>query len=134
MKRILQAAVLATGAVAATIAAAPAQAASALSVNGVVVVVSPNVGGPGFDVRSATLTCAPTGGTHVNRKDACGEISIAGGDLDKVNHGSDKMCIEIYRPIHVTFAGVINGQAVSYTHDFSNSCFFGVTAGSTWKI
>ncbi|WP_084144974.1 SSI family serine proteinase inhibitor [Amycolatopsis jejuensis] len=72
-------------------------------------------------VRSATLTCQPTGGTHRNRDAACATLTTANGDFTRITPRRQK-CTMIYSPVDVTAVGTWRGTPVAFRTTYPNKC------------
>ncbi|WP_225725615.1 MULTISPECIES: subtilase-type protease inhibitor [unclassified Nocardia] len=73
--------------------------------------------------RTAWLVCAPlVFGSHPKSGQACGELTEAGGDFDKLRGHGIRFCPFIYQPITVSAEGIWNGTQVSWQHTYPNKC------------
>jgi hypothetical protein len=106
-----------------------AQPASAASANKLVVTVKAANAAP----RTATLTCAPIGGTHTSAAAACAVLAAANGDPAAITP-ADVMCTMEYAPVKVKVAGRWNGKAVKYSETFSNNCRTNAEGGALFQL
>jgi FlaG/FlaF family flagellin (archaellin) len=83
--------------------------------------------------RSATLTCAPVGGTHGSAAEACAVLSAAGGDPAAIT-AADVMCTMEYAPVKVKVNGRWNGKTVRYAETFSNNCRTQAEGGALFQL
>jgi Subtilisin inhibitor-like len=79
------------------------------------------------------LTCNPTGGTHPKAAQACRELTLAGGDLDRLPAQSI-MCTMEYAPVTATATGRWRGKVVSWSKSFSNRCMLNAATGSVFQF
>ncbi|MBG0831354.1 protease inhibitor protein [Planomonospora sp. ID67723] len=71
--------------------------------------------------RSATLTCAPDGGTHTTAATACDQLRRARGKVAAIPEDPGP-CTKEYAPVRVTAVGTWKGQQRRYTQTYSNHC------------
>jgi hypothetical protein len=107
-----------------------AQPASAAPANGKLVVT---VKAADAAPRSATLTCAPVGGTHSSAAAACAVLATAGGNPAAITP-ADVMCTMEYAPVKVKVTGRWNGKAVKYSETFSNNCRTNAEGGALFQL
>ncbi|GAA0402527.1 hypothetical protein Acor_67900 [Acrocarpospora corrugata] len=81
--------------------------------------------------KTATLTCAPDGGTHPNPAAACARLAPALGNPASIQPKQGVMCIALYDPVTATATGVWFGRPISYTRTFTNTCWLSV---ATWEV
>lgn len=72
-------------------------------------------------VVTASLTCEPTGGTHLHRDTACATLARVHGDLAKIKPRQQK-CTMIYSPVDVTATGTWQGKPVTFRATYPNKC------------
>jgi hypothetical protein len=84
-------------------------------------------------VRSVTLHCEPSGGSHPNPRGACDELLRSDGDVQGVQD-SDALCTFEYRPVHVTAVGSWRGRHRSFDHVYANACVMRVDTGSVFQF
>jgi hypothetical protein len=106
------------------------QPAAAASTNGKVVVT---VKSADAAPRTATLTCAPIGGTHTSADAACAVLSAADGNPAAITP-ADVMCTMEYAPVKVKVSGRWNGKTVRYSETFSNNCRASAEGGALFQI
>lgn len=107
--------------------------------------MDPGIGGsaPGFlyleveDARgrvdSTTLLC-PDGTGHGKGVDACAQLTVAEGDLDRLPV-ADGMCTKEYDPVTFRAQGLWDGEFVEFEREFSNFCSgINETGGSVFDI
>lgn len=83
--------------------------------------------------RTATLTCAPVGGSHSSAAAACATLSAAGGNPAAITP-ADVMCTMEYAPVKVKVQGRWNGKIVRYTETFSNNCRTSAEGGAVFQL
>ncbi|GAA1038508.1 hypothetical protein GCM10009557_54690 [Virgisporangium ochraceum] len=83
--------------------------------------------------RSATLTCAPVGGSHTAAAEACAVLSAAKGNPADITP-ADVMCTMEYAPVKVKVVGKWNGKTVRYTETFSNGCRTSAEGGALFQV
>ena len=71
--------------------------------------------------RAVKLECDPAGGGHPQPAEACAELTVAGGDPDKIEPGHGA-CMMIYAPITAEITGNWHGTAIDWRHTYGNSC------------
>lgn len=83
--------------------------------------------------RAVLLRCRPTaGGDHPDAQAACTELTLAGGNFEALLASDpNRICPKIWDPVVVTADGVWQGQRVSYSHTYANSC---IKAGGTGAV
>ncbi|GAB3277244.1 SSI family serine proteinase inhibitor [Parasphingorhabdus pacifica] len=77
--------------------------------------------GRGNPLRTATLACEPTGGTHPHATNACGSLEAAGGDPNGLRH-EHTMCTLDYQPVTLTAHGNWQGEPLHFEKTYSNIC------------
>ncbi|MEV0644734.1 SSI family serine proteinase inhibitor [Phytomonospora sp. NPDC050363] len=82
----------------------------------------------------ATLSCEPTGGTHVQAAEACRALIGVGGEFGALDVAPDTNCPAIYDPVRATARGVWAGTVVSYDREFGNSCELGARTGPVFAF
>jgi FlaG/FlaF family flagellin (archaellin) len=83
--------------------------------------------------RTATLTCAPVGGTHTSAAEACAVLTAAGGNPARITP-ADVMCTMEYAPVKVKVLGRWNGKTVRYSETFSNNCRTSAEGGALFQF
>jgi hypothetical protein len=83
--------------------------------------------------RTATLTCAPVGGTHKSAAEACATLKAAKGNPADIVP-ADVMCTMEYAPVKVKVVGRWNGRSVRYSETFSNNCRTSAEGGALFQI
>ncbi len=84
-------------------------------------------------VRSVSLHCEPSGGTHPLARAACDDLLRSGGDVQAVQD-SDSLCTFDYRPVHVTATGSWRGEPRSFDHVYPNACAMRVDTGAVFQF
>ncbi|MCZ4123688.1 subtilase-type protease inhibitor [Streptomyces sp. H39-S7] len=86
--------------------------------------------------RAALLRCSPTaGGDHPDPRTACTELALASGNFDALLASDpNRICPKIWDPVVVTADGVWQGQRISYTHTYANSCVKGGGTGPVFSF
>ncbi|MFE9093456.1 SSI family serine proteinase inhibitor [Streptomyces sp. NPDC007264] len=85
-----------------------------------------------MDVNGTLLLCDPPRG-HVLAGQACAELAAAEGDIGRIPR-RDAMCPMVYAPVTVSARGQWNGQAVDYSHTFSNACDLQARTGAVFAL
>lgn len=83
--------------------------------------------------RTATLTCAPVGGTHTSAAEACAVLAAAKGNPADITP-ADVMCTMEYAPVKVKVVGKWAGKTVRYTETFSNNCRTSAEGGALFQL
>jgi hypothetical protein len=104
-------------------------AAAAPAPNKVVVTVK----AAGAPIRTATLTCAPVGGTHKSAAEACATLAAANGNPADIIP-ADIMCTMEYAPVKVKVVGRWDKKSVRYTETFSNNCRTSAEGGALFQL
>ncbi|MFI9628008.1 SSI family serine proteinase inhibitor [Streptomyces sp. NPDC052042] len=127
-------AVLATTALLALTAAAPATAAPSVGPapeGDLFLTVS---GGGHTWIRGVGLVCPPRpGGHHPHTAAACADIAAAGGDLDALP-GDPHLCTKEFDPVTAEATGIWDGRRVSWRRTFSNACELDVATGPVFRF
>lgn len=76
---------------------------------------------PDGQVRAATLTCGPDGGTHPDAIGACEQLAEADGHLERVP-STPAACPMIHEPVTVEATGHWQSEVRSFVGSFGNSC------------
>ncbi|SES18879.1 SSI family serine proteinase inhibitor [Actinokineospora terrae] len=84
--------------------------------------------------RLAVLQCSPDGGTHLEARTACAQLSQVNGRFEKLNVRPDSMCTLEYDPVTVTAYGWWGRKPVHYRQVFGNGCALRVATGSVFAI
>jgi hypothetical protein len=69
---------------------------------------------------TVTLTCGPDGGTHPHAKEACEEITKAGGDIAAVPSLPGMGCSGVWDPVLIGVTGKWQGKQVLFSDFASN--------------
>jgi hypothetical protein len=72
-------------------------------------------------LATATLTCDPPGGTHIDAAWACAKIREVNGDLAALRPLGG-VCPLIFKPVLVEVGGTWLGKPVAYLANFENRC------------
>jgi hypothetical protein len=75
----------------------------------------------GGQVSTASLTCDPAGGSHVDSTEACDVVQRANGDFAHLP-GRHQLCSALYAPVDVVVAGFWRGTPVSFQASYPNKC------------
>ena len=87
----------------------------------------------GAKLRTATLTCNPTGGTHKSANEACAVLTAAGGRPGAIVP-ADVMCTLEYAPVKVKMVGRYDRRPVRFKKSYSNPCRLEAEAGVLFRI
>jgi hypothetical protein len=114
------AAVVAAAALAASVAAQPAQAvrADAPHSHFMISVTSQRVGGGSTAI---TLDCPPELSEHPNADTVCGQLETAAGFIEEIP-AMDGMCTKEYAPVRVVAFGHWHGKGRAFVETYSNRC------------
>ncbi|MEU9890356.1 SSI family serine proteinase inhibitor [Sphaerisporangium sp. NPDC051011] len=74
------------------------------------------------DVKSWSLKCAPTGGSHPAAEKACAMLRAIRGDLDKIRPRPGLVCTTEHDPYDVRIRGVYDGRPVVFAQRYANGC------------
>lgn len=72
-------------------------------------------------IRTTTLACHPTGGTHPQATGACASLTAARGEFGSLQPQTSQ-CPLIFKPVTVGANGTWRDEPLRYTKTFSNSC------------
>jgi len=78
-------------------------------------------GAHGPVLGTASLTCAPSGGTHPQAASACRTLERAAGRFDRIR-GRDGVCTMIYRQVTAVAYGSWDGRPVRFEKTYDNTC------------
>jgi hypothetical protein len=84
-------------------------------------------------VRSVTLHCEPSGGSHPRPQTACEDLLPADGDLSAMGNAG-VVCTLQYDPVHVTATGSWRGHPRTFDHVYANSCALHANTGSVFQF
>lgn len=76
----------------------------------------------GAVVRTASLTCHPTGGTHPHAAGACAALDRAGGEPGLLS-GQSGICPMIYSPVTAVAYGHWGMRPVRFEKTYTNGCY-----------
>lgn len=87
------------------------------------------------DIRTAFLTCEPTGGSHPYAQDACQALKDVNGDFTKLTtEHSTSTCPLNYKPVTLTAKGRWQGKPVTFEKTFPNDCVAGAATGKVFSF
>lgn len=125
------------GALAAGMAAAPAEAApgggrglsggTALRLS----LTFPTGGASG--TRTVTLRCDPSGGNHPKAAQACADLAARDGAFDH-EPAKNQVCPMIFRPVVAEAVGRWRGKAVRFRKQYGNDCVMGSRTGRVFAF
>jgi hypothetical protein len=90
--------------------------------------VQPSVGA----TSTVLLHCGPAGGSHPSPQAACDEITLAGGDFDRLPDKEGTSCTMEHQPVTVSAVGRWKCANVSWTRTYGNACQLHVDTGSVF--
>lgn len=86
------------------------------------------------DVKEVYLGCGPTGGNHPQAEVACGALTEAGGDFEKLQGRTDMVCPMIYEPVVAEAQGTFDGVPVGWKKNFGNTCELNAKTGTVFAF
>jgi hypothetical protein len=85
-------------------------------------------------ITQASLTCLPTGGTHVNALRACMDLMLADGDFDALRGDRYQVCTQEYEPVVATAEGRWRDRVVAWQRVFGNACTLDAETGWVFRL
>ncbi|WP_046732381.1 SSI family serine proteinase inhibitor [Streptomyces humi] len=124
-------------AVAALLAAGPAQAAPRTADSGdylyLTVTRGDGASGDTGSTHNALLLCDPPQG-YARAAEACAELGTVGGDIARLAPAEGAVCPMVYAPVTAQARGQWNGRPIEYRETYANACVLAARTGPVFTL